>query len=79
MTDSHKSDTTLPLKTAIVGAAVGAAAVMLSKKDVRDTIAKNAKKIFDTGEKKLDHAIRKAEDTKETLAKKTEKAAKSLR
>lgn len=78
MNDNKHSDNALPFKTAIVGAAVGAAAVILSKKEVRDSISKNAKKLFDTGEKKLNDAIKKTEDAKTTLAKRTEKVAKSL-
>lgn len=79
MADTKQPDTSLPLKTAIVGAAVGAAAVILSKKETRDKLTKNAKKLFDAGEKKLNTTIKKVEDTQADLAKKTEKVAKSLR
>lgn len=78
MTDNKHSDNALPFKTAIVGAAVGAAAVILSKKEVRDTISKNAKKMFDTGGKKLDEAIDHAEKAKNSIAKKVDKTTKAL-
>lgn len=78
MTDTKQTDNALPFKTAIVGAAMGAAAVILSKKEVRDTIGKNAKKLFDVGEEKLDEAIDKAEKTKTSIAKKADKTVKAL-
>lgn len=71
MADTNKN--TLPLKSALVGAAVGAAAVILSQKKVRDGIKENAKKILDKGEKSLNQAVKKAEDTTAKLAKQVEK------
>lgn len=80
MTDNNKH-TNVPLKTALVGAAVGAAAVMLSRKEVRDGIRNNAKKILDTSEKNFNQAIKKAEQTTDKLAKqngKTERKVQSV-
>jgi gas vesicle protein len=71
-------DGSLPLKTAIFGAIVGAAAVMFSRKDTREEIRDGLRKMFDAGEKKLDDVIDDVENTKKTIAKKVDKTTKAL-
>jgi hypothetical protein len=65
-----------PLKTALVGAAVGAAAVMLSKKENRDKLGKTVKKVLNQGEQKLNKAIEEAKKTSESLTRDVERETK---
>jgi gas vesicle protein len=70
-------DSTLPLKTAVFGAIMGAAAVLLSKKEVRDSIQKVAQKMLENTEKKLDSVVKEAKETTNSLARQIDKKTQS--
>lgn len=69
----NKNVMATPLKSALIGAAVGAAAVVLSKKEVRDKISKTAKKVLDQGGQKINEALDSAERTTKKLSREMEK------
>ena len=83
MTDTTNKKGVNPFTTAVVGAAVGAAAVALSKKENREKIRSKAQEIMNKGGKSLKTVQEKIDEAKEEsklkLADTLEKASDKIK